>query len=326
MTFAEYISGKRVCIIGASDSLLKQDQRELINSYDVVCRINWGYPVAESILPYTGGRCDVIYHLMKVGIASDRDLMRRAVADGVKWVVSVQPEEKDLYKTFRELSKDIINSRAVDKETRMGLHDRINGSPNTGQVAILDLLKFGITELYVTGFDFYVGLYHEGYGFHAPHAGKRFPLKHDQPKQFQLFMELCNRDKRIKLDSVLGEMVKTRGMFQSIIRHRVSNGALEICARGAALYKGKYEVYEEGSRSDARRFFFDVDWKKYSAIIVHDSRYINNLHKEFMRAREVNPKIKIIIELKQDADRRAMWRTCDRLKAWPEVELNVGII
>jgi hypothetical protein len=325
MTFDEYVSGKRVCIIGASDSLTKQKQADLINSYDVVCRVNWGYPIADELVEYTGKRCDVLYHLMKIGIASDKDFMRRAVADGVKWIVSALPEDNPAYKRFHSLCGDIVPHRAISKEMRVKLRDAIGGSPNTGQIAIRDLLSFNIKELYITGFDFYTGLYHANYGPHAPDASKKRPMQHDQVKQFRLFIDLCQKDKRITYDDTLRVLVDARSLLDEAVKGFDGRG-IELCGRGAALYRGRLTVIEERMRSDVRRDLGNVAWGDYSFVVVHDTKYANIYHKYIRDAREINKNLKIIIELKTDKDVRFAWRVSDRTHSRPDVKMNVAII
>jgi hypothetical protein len=325
MTFDEYVSGKRVCIIGASESLLKEKQAKVIDGYDVVCRVNWGYPIDETVAKHTGNRCDVLYHLMKIGIAANQDFMKRAVADGVKWIVSVLPPENPAYKKFHELSAGIINRRAVTRENRLGLHSAIGGSPNSGQVAIRDLLSFPITELYITGFDFYVGKYYNNYGPHAPDAPQKKPMRHNQVKQLQIFRSLLGQDKRIVLDKTLRGIIEAHKFLDDAV-DRFPGPGVEICRRGASKFANKFTVVEEGMRSDVRRKLRAIDWKKFSVVVIHDVKFGNIYHKYLKEAREINPKLKIIIEALSDRDGRLIWRISDRVNMMPDVKMNVAII
>jgi hypothetical protein len=321
LSYADYLKGKRVCIIGPSESLMEKKRAKLIDFYDVVVRINSGYPIPEHLYPYTGKRCDVVYQHGNTGPAKSKERIAEAKAGGVKWVVCVHPEGKPSSTRVKKICQGVVNFRAVPKELRASFQAEVNTSPNAGQVAIRDLLSFDITELYITGMDFYMSKYYNGY------SSKRLTIGgHDQYKQFQSFIKLYEADKRIKLDETLQGIVKIRDLFQDAIKQNVKGKALEICRPKMELHKSNHDVVYENLRSTMRKRFDQTDWNQYDAVVVHDTGWAHLYHKYLKAAKEINPKLKIIVEMKSDRERRFVQRLDDRLSTEHVLKLNVAII
>jgi len=87
--YKEYLKGKRVVIVGPAPSIVGSDQRDLIDSYDVVVRLNRALPVPEHLKKDVGTRTDVLYNCMnpsnECGGRIDVDFLLKS---GVKFLVS----------------------------------------------------------------------------------------------------------------------------------------------------------------------------------------------------------------------------------------------
>ena len=84
--------------------------------------------------------------------------------------------------------------------------------PNSGLIAIVDLLTFPIAELYITGIDFYrnsYSAYHPDYGKTELESIKEIFKKgdegdvHDINKQFMYFKNLFHNESRLKTDDIM---------------------------------------------------------------------------------------------------------------------------
>ena len=62
-----------------------------------------------------------------------------------------------------ELEKANIKTNMIDSNFYNSISSQINCRPNTGYIAIFDLLNYDIKELYITGFTFYLDKFMPGY-------------------------------------------------------------------------------------------------------------------------------------------------------------------
>jgi hypothetical protein len=205
--YGKYLSGRRVCLIGASGRLVETVQTDLINSYDIVVRVNSGFPVSDKIAPFTGPRCDVLYVGANAMTAwlREPELFSLARKSGVRWINSVRCTiGNDRDKKFHSYRK-LVGTRTTGREFEGKIKGMIKTLPTSGYLALIDLLGFDIVELYITGYDFYESGYFEGYHDKRRVSGGKRP--HDSDKQKRHFVRLCGKDRRIKTDAVLTEII-----------------------------------------------------------------------------------------------------------------------
>lgn len=126
------VAGKAVAIVGRSAKLIGSGQGKLIDSFDVVVRVNTILPLKEDMADDIGKRADIVYLCHHCGV--QHPAMRSAEKLGVKWM--------QLNSTYRRSIGDSIASGFV---------------PFTGTMAILEFLRLNPAKLYVVGFDLYVG-------------------------------------------------------------------------------------------------------------------------------------------------------------------------
>jgi len=204
--YGNYLDGKRVCLIGPAKSLIGRKQKELIESYDVVVRMNFGYPVSKELEPYTGGLCDVLYishgvHLRRYGLLSNMTRFRK-VARGVKWIITQRIGSG--YDDFATIADGYVFHYHMNEDAKRKIIERLKDTrPNMGFYTIVDLLTYNIEELYITGFDFYTSGYHPGYGVFQSRVYPRSVNWHDQPEHVKVMKEICESDSRVKIDGVL---------------------------------------------------------------------------------------------------------------------------
>jgi hypothetical protein len=196
---------KRVCIIGPAPHILEQDQRELIDGFDVVCRINDALPVPKEMQKTTGERCDVLYIWRKVKAHPSWQNLKE---------IRLKPDsifEKDWLKGEHEPYREKIV--VVHPDSFYRLQRIIRTRPNTGVVAINDILDGEPKELYITGITFYQeGAYYPGYVSAARNEQitkvKGDFARHRQGEQMRLFRKLYLDHPAVKCDSTLEEIMK----------------------------------------------------------------------------------------------------------------------
>ena len=232
------LKDKRVCIVGPSPGIMGEGSGELIDSFDVVVRINHGWPIPQEYVKDYGRRTDVLYHLLRRGAVKTSKSITEAKNDGVSWVVSVYPEsQKHRVNDFLKLNNGwngIVNFRCVEEKTRQTVRNTTRSSPNSGIIAILDLLDNGVKELYVTGFSFYVDGYYPGYG---GRKGITSPITarggHNQENHLEYFRRLYKEDKRLRVDKKLHNII---GLQRITI---LKGGSMDLTAKRSFIYYGK---------------------------------------------------------------------------------------
>lgn len=121
------VRGKRVAIVGKAGSIIGSGEGKLIDSYDIVVRVNQKLPLDPKLHPDMGSRTDILY--TNHGISS----------------------------TIQAAVKAQIATEKYNKEYRGRLSQRGGYTPFTGTVCIFQMLDRGASEVYVTGMDLYSG-------------------------------------------------------------------------------------------------------------------------------------------------------------------------
>ena len=124
---------------------------------------------------------------------------------------------------------NLIPIRIVDHNFHTDLARKVNCKPNTGFMAIYDLLQFNPASLSIYGFSFYLdgfmkgcktGIKQEEGKTEQQFADKCFVSKrHVQKNMWQYAKNTLVSDQKIKLDKVLGKILDLesfdRGLFTS---------------------------------------------------------------------------------------------------------------
>ena len=207
-----YLKGKRVAIVGPALSVEGSKNGSFIDSHDVVVRLNY----ANINNPKDSGtKTDIVYYDGSLHNYGDLKL---------DYLVCAYPKtewffEERCLKSVQYLST-LYNHKVVDS----GIYTQLKNSldkdntvrPNTGLIAIVDLLQSELRSLFITGLDFYRSSYvkeHPDYGntdlteisriFKSGDNGDY----HDVEKQFEYFQQHIITDPRLKIDSFLEQFV-----------------------------------------------------------------------------------------------------------------------
>ena len=212
MDLTEYLSHKRVVIVGPSDHILTMQQRDLIESYDVVVRLNKAIPVPKHLSECLGERTDIIMTGLhpKHCISWEIDLWLKL---HIEWIVSPFPHIKPfkgIIKRFRKFNKGRIKFECRETAGYIDFTKCLGTRPNTGFAAISHLLSYNINELYITGMTFFQTKYISEYSnISWEEVVENSDRKsHKQAPQITAFFELLRTDNRIKTDEYLGNMFK----------------------------------------------------------------------------------------------------------------------
>jgi len=245
--YYNFLKDKKVAIVGPAKSIEGARQGTLIDSYDVVVRVK-SVHIPPELEDDLGTKVDVLYtdDEFSNDIFPEDDVQK----SGDKWTILDKGEvvgPKKIYSALEKKKSDLkyicsayprgewffdrfesalqnfsknYSVRIIDDQPYFEVKQHTN-RPNAGFSAIIDLLTAPISELYITGIDFYRSLYRGNYlnsGYTPrtiqkwtwdgvdPKTGKN--CGHDPDAQFRYFKyNMYLKDKRIKVDKFLNKVL-----------------------------------------------------------------------------------------------------------------------
>lgn len=205
--YAEFLREKRVVVVGPAPSIIGTKQHDLIESYDIVTRLNKGFYIPEELRQDIGSRTDIIYNCLHRKYGGDLDIDK--LKGHVQWVCCSYPVPKRVQE-FRKKNENRIPFHVVNEDYHRSISQMLDCRLNTGMSAIIDLLFHDIAELYITGITFFNKTERDK-GVYYPQYRKpdKMPsnLMHKPRWQFDYFKRLYKNDRRIACDEVLEKLV-----------------------------------------------------------------------------------------------------------------------
>lgn len=178
-TYSRFLKGKRVALIGPSESIEGVSQGEFVDSHDVVVRmvrpgsVGGRVPTGADmeIIPKRleeniGTTVHVVYSNFD-GIGLNDNYLNYLVDQGVKYFNSTRPAGSRNTKRWRNnsindytplLKKAGLLSCIPSISKYEEWSDRLKASPCSGYCILLDLLSYDIKELYILGYSFHKDL------------------------------------------------------------------------------------------------------------------------------------------------------------------------
>lgn len=211
LTLKEYLTDKRVILVGPAKTTDGTKLGPFIDDHDVVVRLNHAWPLPTNLAEDIGTRTDILYHNLnpKKQRFRRRDVVQMH-ADGVKWVISTHPAVHPRYRRrqrrFRSVSRGLVPLKAVPRSVKKTLRPKV-GSANGGFVALVDLLRYPIRSLYMTGFSFYETGYAD-YPKYKPEFIKNALNHHNQRRHKAFLIRLLKREPRLDVDPFIARLLK----------------------------------------------------------------------------------------------------------------------
>ena len=207
--YAALLRGKRVALLGPANSVVGSKAGALIESYDLVARLNFQWPIQADLRADIGERMDILYHCCN-GDLEIESLFRSGLAGTVKFVCwQFNVDSWKLAQYCEDAGVPSLDVESVYEE----LLDATGTFPNTGTVAISNLLQYEIDELYIHGISFYQDPYHPNYRatgiaeYEAYRSGRSSQIRmHQVAPQLEWFKRLCTHEPRLRLDDRLAEI------------------------------------------------------------------------------------------------------------------------
>lgn len=138
----EFLKNKNICLLGNSRSILNNPKN--IDKYDIVCRINRGFPTGKE--QFLGTRTDVLFIATKI---DEHKLKKEFNPKYIIWTTPNDNRAIDLIKLIgiQNPSQDWYNLKTRYPNDKL---------PSTGCVAINFILKYiKFKTLDIFGFDFF---------------------------------------------------------------------------------------------------------------------------------------------------------------------------
>jgi len=209
LKYSDYLKDKRVVIVAPGGYLKDMNNGKNIDNYDVIVRLNTALPIKENMFDIIGSKTHILYNCLSKqpfngGIIDFKNYK-------LDWISCPYPDIKPFkgdIKRFHEENKNKFKFHLIDKIYYLELEKKMETRPNTGIGAILDLLKFPLKELYITGFTFLLESgYLDDYKSFLNNQDKLDKYMetncHDRIKQVKYVKPILNNDSRIKMDDEL---------------------------------------------------------------------------------------------------------------------------
>jgi hypothetical protein len=180
------------------------DQQDLIESYDVVVRLNKGWPVPESLQKCSGLRTDILYsamasHCLPEQIITNTKEFKKKVSFLVCPFSRAIPYP-NIIRIVREFDIPFVQ---FDSEQYKNIQEKLRTNPNTGIATIIHLLLYPIKKVHITGLSFLQRGYVTGYRNHSPSFSN-----HNPELQINYFRNYYWRDSRVTADKVFTNIME----------------------------------------------------------------------------------------------------------------------
>ena len=215
--YAKFLKGKKVVLVGPAHKTKGTLQKDMIDGYDIVVRMNLAFKIPVKIQKDVGTRVDVLYCALSYYYFKKKIFTRSSISkfkNNIKWIISTGIHRENILKiaSYNKSSEANVGLRQVGREDVKFISKKLEEKPSVGVSTIYDLLKYDISELYLTGFTFYNFMvsksqgrnkyYYDGYSpNYLLHAGAVF--NHNIKKEAEFVKKLCEGDKRVKINNLL---------------------------------------------------------------------------------------------------------------------------
>ncbi len=227
-----FFKGKRVAIIAPSPSVRENPNGDEIDKYDIIVRINKNWKYSQDLNKYVGTRTDIVYNCINPDPECGGTIDFDYVKSNLKYIAVSIPiihnqHHRDAmfhnnnminkYRQFVNDNNNRVNHYIINKNLYNMYDNILKSRPNTGFMAILDILSYDIKELYIKGFTFFKDGYLSNYRNSV--FGKKTDEKssgaavitairqhknHDIERQIDLFKKIYNGKRSIiKLDGAM---------------------------------------------------------------------------------------------------------------------------
>ena len=210
--YHKYLYGKNVALVGPASSIVRTNSGRLIDTFDIVVRLNKSLPLSRRLINDIGSRTDILYNSLNRSDFPGENILDEKffIKNGLKFLCTSYPNISPFNSDIRHYLDDSVCKlpfRMVETDLYYKVKNAIHTRPNTGIMAIIDLLNTNLRRLYITGLNFYKTTYYKNYQGNnqlVPYSANNI---HTQSGQIQLLRHLTLTDDRIIVDKVLHKIL-----------------------------------------------------------------------------------------------------------------------
>ena len=219
--YNHFLKDKRVVIVGPAPSLEGSGMGEFIDGFDIVVRINKGFPLEKGLESDIGSRTDIHSHCLCTTDACGGPVYYKEMKDEGVFVLCsypklVEPFYSDVEVFERNNSKWNLPYHIINLDYYLGIADMLGTRPNSGTLTIMDILAQDVKELYITGFTWFRDGWRKSYKKMegAPlekitnDISTEFGGAHRQKPQEDLVREIYLNDSRVSIDNIMKEILE----------------------------------------------------------------------------------------------------------------------
>lgn len=169
MDFKNMIQGKKVLLLGPASYLYDGTFSEDLSDYNVVIKMN-RMVETEICKKFKNDRCDILYHCLDVtpeygNFKYDLNYIKEKGVNHIRVPFPpLWPWSKKMLNIFEKENTGIINYSVVDESFYRSMKKECkNTMPNTGTIAIFDILRFKPESLTIRGITMFKGGYCSSY-------------------------------------------------------------------------------------------------------------------------------------------------------------------
>lgn len=312
--YKEFLNNKTVAIVGPSCNTDGTKQGKLIESYDIIVRLNKTFNVPKNKQIDIGKRTDILYNSMNTSdYPGENDFSNRLIHklknNNVKYISCpypyIYPFDNDISK-FISVNNHQLPYHIINLVLYKYLVSILKTRPYTGTCAILDLLNYPIKELYITGIDCYLNSYYKEYRKISKRTLSNLQNNniHFNSPQLEFIKNLSLRDNRIKLDKFLETYFfqKNVKFYKNIevINHIYKlDKNINKCNKQFVTKKNIIYCLKTIYNDD---YFIIKDSMNYSNITDYADMYVNMNNYNKIKKISINNKIRYILDFTQNLD------------------------
>jgi hypothetical protein len=245
MNYKQLIKDKKVALIGPAQYLVGSKHGKEIDNNDVVVRINRGIELIDKHEEDIGKRADVLYSCLIEKPANAGKVNGKTLKEkyGVQFLCAppestfegIAPETKFHHLVNMDTVNEVLEHmpvRIVEHKLHTILAKKVNCRPNTGFLAIYDLLNQSPKKLSIYGFSFYLdgfmpgckeGIIQEQNKNEEQFANQCYTSKRHVQKNMWSFAQqtLLNKE-NIYLDPVLNKILNLEKLDRDLFKKHAS--------------------------------------------------------------------------------------------------------
>lgn len=176
----DLVQNKKVIIIGPASYLDNSLKKEFIDSFDTVIRLNNSYKICKNSIKDIGDRTDILYHcLWGPHFPNSIPLLKNNVKILKTSYPKIPPFSFDIDR-FIKANCDRVPFEIYETNKYKELCDLVGSRPNTGTMAIFDLLSYKFDRLHISGITMFDGGYMGSYRDSFMHDSREQVVKENE--------------------------------------------------------------------------------------------------------------------------------------------------